>query len=266
MFRRGLSLCALLIATSPACGTSNKTVGSGKTKPIPQGDAGGVCTAGSTCTCLESGALGETTCSDEGVAACVCAPIFAMDGGGGGGGGGGCKAGYYTGNFSGTYHPAATGSFPVPISAKELNGVPGLAMTLTQDSGGEFASVGNGCLIGNAEGFGTDNPFIAILTGSVDCSSGEFKGEIVGYYNLVNISVFKPTFHGPLTGKFDADAKLNDGKWTVTEDEAGLGGFGGDGTWTVSWTSENGPNELPEACKKLLDGTSGVMFPDGGAP
>jgi hypothetical protein len=190
-----------------------------------------------------------------------------------------CKAGFYTGEFTGKYKPGAFGLglfmsfFEVEIMGKSNGTYPALSFTLQEkkEGGGEFysSSVENGCMVGSASALGTDSPFVARINGSVNCKTGEFTGSITGTYDLVGAPL-PFDFTGPLSANFELpQARLNNGVWNVKEPASlsGEASGGGGGTWSAIWDKPAAPaGEDP--CAKLdskVDGGSAMPSGDAGA-
>jgi hypothetical protein len=235
-------------------------------------DAGAAreCTVeGSTraCTCT-SGAQGQKTCSSGTYGSCESCREKREDAGNTAGTSGGikCKAGYYVGEMNGNYMPGFAGfgitssPFAVPFMAEELNGQPPLSLTLLENStgpAGEFFSytVNGGCMQGMAKSMGTDNPFVARLTGDLDCSSGAFVGVVEGHYTLLNLPGLEYQFKGPITAQFTgAEAKLADGMWSIAEPAAldGQPAGSGSGTWSASYVSDEAPDAGVDPCQGIV--------------
>ncbi len=149
---------------------------------------------------------------------------------------GSCEPGNYTGDFMGLYASQVTFvNFPIPVFALGQPGRPGLAFTLEQTGDGERLEITNGKMEGTADGF---FPFRGTLTGSLDCKTGEFKSELVGFYSLgvEGVGMFK--FKGPLFGKYDKVAhSITMGTWEVVEYDPPpvLPNAGGGGSWHATW-------------------------------
>lgn len=288
------SALTLMVATS-ACGgneptnASDEDSASGEVGATDDDDsnsesAGSECSregATTSCTC-SGGDDGTRTCRKGKYSACVCSerdsgprtsnePL--------------CKAGYYTGSFKGKYRPGAFGfglfpsGFEVDIEGGKSffdDSLPPLAFTLTEEASGpagEFATftVGGGCMQGLATAvLITQSPFVAKLTGNLDCATGEFVGELEGYYTLIGIPGADFTFRGPLTAKFDLQqVALDEGAWMVNE-PASLSGEpqgGGNGTWDAKYTSPQAPKRDVDPCSKIISGgDGGVTMIGPGAP
>jgi hypothetical protein len=237
-----------------ACGVSEHPLGSDQVS----GADGGACLEGSRvrCTC-EGARVGTQLCRRGAYGSCACASEGELA----------CRAGYYVGEFSGSYRPGFFGfgvggsGLPFDIAGGPGGGRPGLSLTLVEvpTGAGEFATyrVGNGCMVGNSKAVGTNNPFVANFTGDLDCLTGEFKGELEGYYTLLSVPGANFRFGGEIQARFEIEeARLNDGIWDVTEPDAlnGDPAGGGKGTWSARFQGENGPADDP--CK--------VLAPDGG--
>jgi len=277
-----------------ACGEEPKGAKSG-TEKEPSGEDNPVSTKecstegqSRACSCA-NGEAGRKTCKDGAYTECAnCVktesntkPTTSVPQ---------CKAGYYTGAFTGKYKPGAFG-FGIGMSLLEVdimgemsNGRPALAMTLEEDAsneGGEFytVTVGNGCMTGVAKAVGTNNPFVARLTGDLDCNTGNFVGTLEGKYTLLDLSGLEFKFKGPLTAKFDVpSSSLKDGAWSVQEPPALTGdpAGGGEGTWGAEFTSDKAPDSGVDPCAVLEPSTgpadAGVLTgrdagsSDAGAP
>ncbi|MDB4973431.1 MAG: hypothetical protein JWN48_1772 [Myxococcaceae bacterium] len=281
-----LSCLALL---GSACGTDDtgatQTSDAGRDGPDEVDAAALMCTGteSKACSCA-SGQSGRKTCKNKKFGGCVCGvptsdagkPLSTQDL---------CKAGYYTGNFKGLYNPGFAGGglvmsgFQVMIEGKALNAtVPALAFTLEEEESGpagEFHTftVGGGCMVGSANVFNViDNPFVARITGSLDCSTGYFEGQLDGQYTLLNLSPVPSLFKGPLTAQFVLPQTLADGEWQVAEPNAALGGSmgGGQGTWGAEWSAESAPMMDSDPCAVIMDSADGggpeFMIPDASVP
>jgi hypothetical protein len=280
------SLVCLALAGS-ACGSDEKDV-TPSVEPSTDGDdddddkkdgAVAQCLGAETraCSCSSGSAKGKNACR-SGKWSSICSGCPTMETGGGPSGNL-CKGGYYKGNFSGTYNPGVFGfgigpsQFQVMIDGKPLGEIPALAFTLTEESTsvGEFQtfSVGGGCMTGSAQAFGfIDNPFVARITGSLDCATGFFDGQLDGQYNLINTGAIF-SFKGPLTAQFELPQQLTDGDWVVAEPDALLGGSqgGGMGTWAAEWDADDAPASDIDPCAAIPLGDGGVALtptPDAG--
>jgi hypothetical protein len=219
------------------------------------------------CTCA-SGAAGRKTCSRGSYGTCENCLEKRGDAGSKTDTSGGvkCKAGYYVGEMNGDYMPGFAGfgitqsPFAVPFMAEELNGQPPLSLTLLENASGpagEFFSytVNGGCMQGMAKSMGTDNPFIARLTGDLDCNTGAFTGMVEGHYTLLSLAGLEYQFKGPITAQFVvADARLSDGKWSIAEPAAldGQPAGSGGGTWSATFVSEAAPDAGTDPCKDIV--------------
>ena len=153
-----------------------------------------------------------------------------------------CKAGRYEGNFSGFYSSGFAGGIPIPVVALDLSGKPGLSFTLLKtDSGGqEFATytISNGFVDGVADGA---FPFKGALTGTLDCKTKRFVGELDGMYSiLLPLGLNEGAFKGPVTGQYNpATHSFTLGEWHVKESEEVVldifSDAGGDGDWDATY-------------------------------
>lgn len=231
---------------------------------------------GDTMDCNCGGKPGASKCLEDGWSKCECLPDredpTPM--------GSRCKAGYYTGSFTGMWRPGAFdlgGGFTlinVQIDAKMTEKGPGLALTLEAKedlSGGEFPQleVKNGCVVGTATAIGglDSHPFVATLTGELDCQTGDFSGTMDGVYSLFDSGELSQWYFTgdfgkdapkvPLTGHFYSETeKIDDGTWDLREKQTKpeeLPGAGGEGVWEAKWESDKGP-PLPQACQDFING------------
>jgi hypothetical protein len=173
-----------------------------------------------------------------------------------------CKAGYYVGHMEGKYKPGfaslgiAESLFEVDFESEAVGDNPPLALTLTEnrEGTGEFASftVGGGCMVGLARSGDTDNPFVARLTGELDCKTGDFNGVMKGVYTLLNFPGLDYDFEGPITAHF-IDQELADGEWSADEPPAlnGQPAGGGAGSWGATWQADQTPDLASDPCARL---------------
>lgn len=283
LLRMHLAVLAFCLAAS-ACAESGQPARSSDDDPSSvDEDEPSECTRdGQTEACTCGGEAGTRTCTGGTYGRCVClededdsAPRPSEPQ---------CKAGYYVGNFSGKYRPGAFGfgifpsGFEVDIAGGESffdNSLPPLAFSLTAEEFGvgEFSSftVGGGCMQGIATAVAiTQSPFVAKLTGDLDCRTGEFTGVLEGYYTLIGIPGADFTFSGPLTAQFDlTEATLDDGAWSVEEPPAldGSPAGGGEGVWDAKWSAAKAPMRENDPCANI--GAGGAQMPpaeatDGG--
>lgn len=253
------ALCACSSRPDAVQGEDAPSDGSGDGGPVAE------CTSGTlrSCNC------GNVTqlCSAGRWAPCAC------DGGLPPASPRSCKAGYYTGDFSGEYWSGVFdigfGSLVrVTINAKPVNGKPGLGMTLregfTADDGGSgppVYTVKDGCLIGTAEAVGTEHPIFGTITGQLDCETGAFEGTLKGYYYLFGVPQITYKFEGPVRAAYKAEQqRLADGTWDVKEHQNSANAPGGSGTWDVAWAGrvEDAP-PLPPECEELLPAPERVL-------
>jgi hypothetical protein len=269
-----------------ACGEETPPVSSGDDNATGDDDNGSKTDASSmcmtpggthTCTC-SNGKLGTKTCSKSGTyGSCNCSAN--TDGGKPQTGKQLCKAGYYTGNFMGKYRPGAFGfgifpsGFEVDIAGGKSffdQSLPPLAFSLTEqlEGSGEFKTftVGGGCMQGLATAVVvTQSPFVAKLTGDLNCETGEFSGMLEGYYTLIGIPYADFSFSGPLTAQFNFDdSSLEDGMWSVREPPAANGdpAGGGEGTWNAQWTADMAPMLAKDPCAEIGPGGSHAPITD----
>ncbi len=164
-----------------------------------------------------------------------------------------CKAGFYSGSFTGKYSPGVfgLGIFESPLEF-DLQGqgsgaYPALSFTLLEkvEGGGDWGTytVKDGCMIGSAAVESTNSPFVGRIQGELDCETGKFSGTISGRYDLEGLNLLKYDFSGTATAQFQLPVHLVDGLWNVQEPEALLGtpSGGGGGTWSADWVSDTPP-------------------------
>jgi hypothetical protein len=281
---RSLASPALLtlLVVGPACSSDPPTLTPGNNNLMSE-DAG-LCEEGATQECYCDTTPGESECSGGSWGDCDCSG-FQGDGDGDGdgdkpNGSMNCKPGYYTGNFKGDWKPGIGDLGPIQLIEVTITGSdkpekPGLALTLEEgaapDPNDEFPTyeVKNGCLVGTASsGPGQNHPFIATITGSLSCETGEFEGHVDGYYQLFGeffggLSTW--TFAGSMTGKFDlGTTSIEEGTWDLREKQNTMPmGPGGKATWQAAWQAAEGP-ALPEECRKLLEEGAPGGTPDAG--
>jgi hypothetical protein len=230
-----------------------------------------------TCSCASGSGTGTRTCKKNKFSACDCSGGSTKDASRPASRQPQCKAGYYIGNFMGKYRPGAFGfgvapsGFEVDIAGGKSffdDTLPPLAFTLSSESEtiGEFSTftVGGGCMQGLATAvFVTQSPFVAKLTGNLDCATGKFDGRLEGYYTLIGIPGADFSFTGPLSSQFElADDSLKDGVWSVKEPplDSGEAAGGGEGTWDAKWTADEAPDTgKPNPCDDV--GPGGVHGP-----
>lgn len=135
-----------------------------------------------------------------------------------------CKAGHYTGAFTGTYMTAAT-IFPLPVPVTG-----NIDLTLVQTANGEIFEITNGKLAGTAD---LIVPFSADLVGKLDCRVSKLDPSTAlknGSYIFLGIPI---GFEGPFLGDYDkkASAFVN-GTWDIKEMNPM---YGGTGSWNAAW-------------------------------
>lgn len=274
----------LLVLASSGCGAPQS----------PTIDSGAPPDAGRECSVFEEGKSRECTCSGGAVGTqaclsgkyqpCKCSSSSSDSGSGTTTPGQKlmCKAGFYSGEFSGLYKPGVFGLGIIgslvefKVEGSGAGDYPALSFTLlaNQSGGGtdEFGtySVKNGCMIGSAKVKDTNTPFIGRINGELDCKTGAFKGTITGQYDLEGLQLLKYDFSGTATSQFQfAQASLTDGLWNVVEPNALLGepAGGGGGTWSAIWERET-PPAGQDPCSAAFSGsdagTAGAGAADAG--
>lgn len=167
-----------------------------------------------------------------------------------------CKAGYYTGEFTGEYWPGIGEIFPGSGSLikVDIDGRPdGLSFVLVKQGASALYRLERGCFVGTAAAFGLDkHPFIALVEGTLDCETGVLTAEMTGYYDLFasgDLSRF--FFEGPFTGVYEADTDSLAGEFKVSEQSStSQNPPGGSGTWSASYQGAQAPAQ-PSACEAL---------------
>ena len=168
--------------------------------------------------------------------------------------GGGCKAGHYTGMFSGTYSSFLTFvGVPIPV-------VGNVDLTLQQSvtSNGEFSmyTISNGTVSGTADGIVAQ--YQCDIVGTLDCRAKKLVNG--GLRNCIYcVGTFfddagtclgiAGSFEGPLTADYDTSTfSFVNGTWNGSEEITdggamvsdsgylGPGNYGGSGTWSAQYT------------------------------
>lgn len=257
-----------------ACGDDSNgavTSGSDMATPDDDDDSGAKeCTAegqSKTCTC-NSGGTGTKVCKNGKYSSCLCSGTK-NDAGKNQPKPQQCKPGYYVGNFDGKYRPGIFGfgflesGFEVDIAGGKSffdDSLAPLSFELSEEyknPGSEFSTftVGGGCMQGLATAVAiTQSPFVARLTGNLDCETGMFEGRLEGYYTLIGIPGADFSFSGPLTAQFNlANESLDDGAWSVEEpiNASGKPAGGGNGTWNAMWNAEMAPKRDKNPCDDI---------------
>jgi hypothetical protein len=138
-----------------------------------------------------------------------------------------------------------------------------LALTLKQklvSEGGEFEpiyTVENGCVVGTATAVGgiDQHPFVALITGELDCETGIFTGSIDGYYDLFGGLGGQFFFSGPVSAAYADPPQLTNGMWKVSEKQSTAPNPpGGSGGWFANWQSAEGPGATLPECEALMNG------------
>jgi hypothetical protein len=149
-----------------------------------------------------------------------------------------CQPGHYKGAFTGFYAPALV-VFPAPIPV-----VGDVEMYLAQGQNGEFLTITNGIVSGNAD-FLAD--YRCDITGTLDCTlkkivNGALSncsycvGRFAGDGGSALCLGVEGHFKGPLGADYDAaNQSLENGTWKGKEgSDAGL--YGGSGKWSANYT------------------------------
>lgn len=192
-----------------------------------------------------------------------------------------CQPGHYVGSMRGTYTTTAwgNGQTPLVLQTESSPGAPGLDLWLASATtpcapGAEFCpdldvTMGIARFVVAVPGLAFD----AIVTGALDCSTGEFRGNLAANGILGSLS-----FSGPMLASYDAEhAALTNGAWSVTDNTPQCSGCGGSGTWSAMWidspwndddagdVSDGGPSSTPcaggEVCR--TSSTAMAQLPEG---
>lgn len=159
-----------------------------------------------------------------------------------------CGAGFYEGTWSGehTYaflwNPTTT-----QIVASSTVAAPVVSLVV-DDNGASSTHAVRGCVSASMKANASVRPWLARLQGTVDCTTGELEGTLVGHYVVADTAF-------PFQGTYDAQlfgAQLVDGSWDIEEPsdpEDGKSGTGF-GEWSASFRAPSGPTIL-EPCATL---------------
>lgn len=135
---------------------------------------------------------------------------------------GSCEPGRYEGQFAGIYDDT-------PVTGIDLLGGPGIVFNLTAEGNGEVYTINGGKFRGTAI---VVFPFSATMTGSLDCATGKFEGNVVdGQYNEFGDIHH---FEGVLKANYNRiDHAMVNGTWNLHEPDNP--GTTGKGTWKAKW-------------------------------
>lgn len=231
-----------------ACGEDPQTP-SGVDMSGPDGGGGsfsadgGVCATGASeaCTCPDN-TTGTRGCYQGQWGLCNCPtsqPVVVNEGT--------CLAGDYEGKFEGTYRSGFALGLGIPVFALDALGGPGLKFTLEQSASTDLEfpvyTVSNGVVEGVAD---AAFPFHGKLTGTLDCKTKKFTGELEGGYSIiVPAGINEGKFKGPVTGEYDAISHtFTFGTWKLIESDqtlAVLGETGGEGSWDAKYVGPHSP-------------------------
>jgi hypothetical protein len=143
---------------------------------------------------------------------------------------GSCKAGHYSGSFTGMYASGLTFvGVPIPVAGN-------LSLTLAQSADGEFFEITGGHICGTADGL---FPFKADVSGTLDCKTGQLvNGTLTnGAYYLGLPGIPGGTFDGPFPATYDKISHSFTGTWKVYEPKSANPPpiYGGNGDWNASY-------------------------------
>jgi hypothetical protein len=205
-----------------------------------------------------------------------------------------CVAGHYTGRFSMSYTPGPAGICGLTTLFGGSGAGP-LAFDVVSNGSDEFYQIGGGCLRGRsdqvdagivqigADIFAKGVEFKAIVSGVVDCATGNLEGELRGTYRstsfcgvgLVQDDFF---FKGPIKATYNPDTKSFEmGTLVLHEPPVAVplnGQPGGMGTWQVTLGGGDGGVEAGNLYGDAglsgdggsFDCLDGVMFKDFNLP
>lgn len=146
---------------------------------------------------------------------------------------GSCKAGSYSGAFTGTYLSPIAVVIPVPISGTVTH-------RLEASADGEFFEIRDGTVEGTADTPIGPVPFTADFTGRLDCDNARLDGAMLknGQYTDPNLGTVYD-FEGPVEAQYDKIGhQFINGTWNVGEptwsNPPPL--YGGNGQWGSQWT------------------------------
>lgn len=173
----------------------------------------------------------------------------------------GCLPGHYVGTFAGTYKPAVTVLVPLSIDATPSMGRPGLEFWMERTAnecgdeefcaeftlkGGKIRGFANplSTVDTSADGAAVAVPFEIDLAGELDCSRGEFHGQLLnGCYDFATI-LFR--FEGSAPAIYDpASSTFINGSWAVKEMPMPDAWYpadpdiGGMGSWQAALANDN---------------------------
>ncbi|MDB4971743.1 MAG: hypothetical protein JWN48_84, partial [Myxococcaceae bacterium] len=176
-----------------------------------------------------------------------------------------CVAGHYEGAFEMRYRSGPAGVCGLFAQLDEAVAQGHWSFSLTSSATADSYTVNAGCL--TAGDSGQTVPVYASITGSVECSSGKFFGELRGTYNSTSVctlgvgredSFFKGTMSGtydPVTRSFlDTHVEWHEPPVAIPPQP------GGEGSWTAVLTPDAGLSDGPVDC------LHGVVFPEDKFP
>jgi hypothetical protein len=165
-----------------------------------------------------------------------------------------CVAGLYTGSFEMTYRSGPAGVCGVIAQLQTDRAFGGWSFALSERLGDAGTSylLDDGCLRAGGEGPSAADggsktpPLRALLSGSVDCTTGELRGELRGTYAAVSVCDFGVVlqdyyFKGSMSGTFDpATRTFVNGEVRWQEPPVLIPPTpGGEGTWTAALTRDD---------------------------
>ena len=161
-----------------------------------------------------------------------------------------CRAGYYEGTLVGNYSYGGFGFMPMQmIQSRSLT----LVLTASGAATGQLR-VSASCVNAQMVGTSSTRPWVARITGNVDCSSGAFLGKLKGVYNLLDNTDSDYVFDGSVGAQLRATPdRLEGGSWSAAEpmDPGSFTGGSGSGSWRANWMAEAAPS-ADDPCAELL--------------
>lgn len=138
------------------------------------------------------------------------------------------------------------------IQPASLSNAPVLSLVLvaSQDDPSTLR-VSAGCMSGALMAQPSNRPFVARLSGSLDCATGRLTGGLVGVYYVLNNTDLDYPFTGAISAQFEsAESSLQSGTWNAVEpaDPNNYSSGMGQGSWTATWMSDSAPIASVDPC------------------